>query len=101
MRVEYNATSPSAGTVSYDLGDDYADLRASLVDDLFYTETYSDGVAQTQNLQMLLLGSVPATGASMFIDNLVIVTPEPASLCTLALLGATFGLRRRRSGTQN
>jgi hypothetical protein len=95
MRVEYTATSPSAGFVSYYLGTDYADLRAALGDDLFYTEFYSDGVAQTQNLQTFLLGSVTATGASMMIDNFVVVTPEPASLGAVSLL-ATAGLRRNR-----
>jgi len=97
LRIEYVASSSSAGQVFWYMGDNALDLQ-TLADDLILTETYSGrNLSQTQNILRFDFSNIGlnGTGFSMFVDNLAIVTPEPAGLAAIGM-GVSAGLLRRR-----
>ena len=98
LRIEYIASSNSAGQVFWYLGDDALDLQTP-ADDLILTETYSGrNLNQTQNIIRFDFANIGlnGTGFSMFVDNLAIVTPEPAGLCAIGMVVSAGLLRRRQ-----
>ena len=98
LRIEYQATSSSAGQVRWYLGDHVADLQV-LADDLILTETYTGrNLSQTQNINRFDFANIGIFGAGfrMYVDNISIVTPEPTALAAIGIVMSTGLLRRQR-----